>query len=130
VRVLLSSWGSRGDIEPLAALALRLRELGAEVRVCAPPDEEFGALFVRVGLAVIPLGPSTRSIAAGLKAPSPDAAFRLAAELVGDGPGSRDARPRNRDRRPSPHRRGRRGRTDGAAVAVLRLLALGLASSA
>ncbi len=82
MRVLLSSWGSRGDIEPLAALALRLRELGAEVRVCAPPDEEFAALFARVGVTPIALGPSTRSIAAGLKAPSPDAAVRLAAELV------------------------------------------------
>jgi vancomycin aglycone glucosyltransferase len=82
MRVLLSSWGSRGDIEPLAALALRLRELGAEVRACAPPDEEFVALFARVGVRVTPLGPSTRSIAAGQKAPSPDAAFRLAAELV------------------------------------------------
>ena len=82
MRVLLSSWGSRGDIEPLAALALRLRELGAEVRVCVPPDDEFVALFARVGLTPIPLGPTTRSIAAGLKAPSPDAAFRLAAELV------------------------------------------------
>jgi len=50
--------------------------------VCAPPDEEFAALFDRVGVTVIPLGPSTRSIAAGLKAPAPDAAFRLAAELV------------------------------------------------
>jgi vancomycin aglycone glucosyltransferase len=82
MRVLLSSWGSRGDIEPLAALALRLRQLGAEVRVCAPPDDEFADLFGRVGVTPIPLGPSTRSIAAGLKAPSPDAAFRLAAELV------------------------------------------------
>ncbi len=82
MRVLLSSWGSRGDIEPLAALALRLRELGAEVRVCAPPDEEFTTLLARAGATLIPLGPSTRSIAAGLKAPAPDAAFRLAAELV------------------------------------------------
>jgi vancomycin aglycone glucosyltransferase len=82
MRVLLSAWGSRGDIEPLAALALRLRELGADVRVCVPPDEEFAALFARAGVTPIPLGPSTRSIAAGLKAPSPDAAFRLAAELV------------------------------------------------
>ena len=82
MRVLLSTWGSRGDIEPLAALALRLRELGADVRACAPPDEEFAELFARVGVTPIPLGPSTRSIAAGLRAPSPDAAFRLAAELV------------------------------------------------
>jgi vancomycin aglycone glucosyltransferase len=82
MRVLLTSWGSRGDIEPLAALALRLHELGAKVRVAAPPDEEFDALLARVGVTPIPLGPSTRSIAASLKAPSPDAPFRLAAELV------------------------------------------------
>ncbi len=82
MRVLLSSWGSRGDIEPLAALALRLRELGAEVRACAPPDDEFRALFARAGAPLIPLGPSVRSVAAGLKAPSADDAFRLAAELV------------------------------------------------
>jgi vancomycin aglycone glucosyltransferase len=82
VRVLLSSWGSRGDIQPLAALALRLREIGTEVRVAVPPDDEFRTLFERVGVMPIPLGPSTRSIAAGLKAPSPDAPFRLAAELV------------------------------------------------
>jgi vancomycin aglycone glucosyltransferase len=82
MRVLLSSWGSRGDIEPLAALAFRLRELGAEVRVCAPPDEEFTALFARVGVTPIPLGPSVRSVAAGLKAPSADDASRLAAGLV------------------------------------------------
>ena len=49
MRVLLTTWGSRGDIEPLAALALRLRELGADVRVCAPPDAEFTALLARVG---------------------------------------------------------------------------------
>jgi vancomycin aglycone glucosyltransferase len=82
MRVLLSTWGSRGDVEPLAALALRLRELGAEVRACAPPDDEFVALFARVGVTPVPLGPSTRSIAAGLTTPSPDAAFKLAAELV------------------------------------------------
>ncbi len=82
MRVLLTAWGSRGDLQPLAALALRLQELGAEVRVCAPPDEEFVELFARVGATIIPLGPTTRSVAAGLKAPAPEAAFRLAAELV------------------------------------------------
>ncbi len=41
MRVLLSTYGGRGDVEPLAGLAVRLRALGAEVRVCAPPDEEF-----------------------------------------------------------------------------------------
>jgi vancomycin aglycone glucosyltransferase len=82
MRVLLTAWGSRGDLQPLAALALQLKRLGAEVRVCAPPDEEFAELFARVGATFIPLGPTTRSVAAGRKAPSADAAFRLAAELV------------------------------------------------
>ena len=36
VRVLLSTDGGRGD-EPLVGLAVRLRALGAEARVCAPP---------------------------------------------------------------------------------------------
>ena len=34
MRVLLPASGGRGDVEPLAGLAVRLRELGAEVRVC------------------------------------------------------------------------------------------------
>ena len=38
MRVLLWSCGSRGDVEPLVALAVQLRALGAEVRMCAPPD--------------------------------------------------------------------------------------------
>ncbi|MEU7900237.1 hypothetical protein AB0B45_46320 [Nonomuraea sp. NPDC049152] len=38
VRVVLSTHGSRGSVEPIAGLAVRLRELGAEARVCAPPD--------------------------------------------------------------------------------------------
>ncbi|MFE7032806.1 glycosyltransferase, partial [Streptomyces sp. NPDC057621] len=58
MRVLLTTWGSRGDVEPLAGLAVALRELGAEVRVCAPPDEEFTALLARAGVPRVPLGPS------------------------------------------------------------------------
>ena len=34
MRVLLSTIGSRGDVQPLVALALQLRELGQEVRIC------------------------------------------------------------------------------------------------
>ena len=33
MRVLLSTIGSRGDVQPLVALALQLRELGQEVRL-------------------------------------------------------------------------------------------------
>jgi vancomycin aglycone glucosyltransferase len=82
VRVVLSAWGSRGDVEPLAGLAVRLRELGAEVRVCAPPDEEFAALLAGVGVPLVPFGPAVRALVTGVKAPSVGDAFRLAAELV------------------------------------------------
>jgi vancomycin aglycone glucosyltransferase len=82
VRVLLSTWGSRGDVEPLAGLAVRLRDLGEEVRVCAPPDDEFEALLAGVGVPLVPLGPTVRSVVAGARPPSAEDAFRLAAELV------------------------------------------------
>ncbi|MCX5425367.1 glycosyltransferase [Streptomyces sp. NBC_00078] len=82
MRVLLSTWGSRGDVEPLAGLAVRLRELGAEVRVCAPPDEEFVALLDRAGVPLVPLGPTVRSVVTGTRPPSAADAFRLAPELV------------------------------------------------
>jgi len=38
MRILLSTIGSRGDVQPLVALALQLQSLGQEVRVCVPPD--------------------------------------------------------------------------------------------
>ena len=38
MRVSLSTYGSRGDVEPMVALAVRLRALGTQGRVCAPPD--------------------------------------------------------------------------------------------
>ncbi|MGH4035918.1 glycosyltransferase [Actinomycetota bacterium Odt1-20B] len=82
MRVVLSTWGSRGDVEPLAALAVGLRDLGAEARVCAPPDEEFAELLAGVGVELVPLGPTVRSVVAGERPPSAQDAFRLAPELV------------------------------------------------
>ncbi|SEE91872.1 vancomycin aglycone glucosyltransferase [Streptomyces sp. 3213] len=82
MRVLLTTWGSRGDVEPVAGLAARLRELGAEVSVAAPPDEEFVELLDRAGVPLLPLGPSVRSLVTGAKPPSAATAFRLAPELV------------------------------------------------
>ncbi|MFI9243729.1 glycosyltransferase [Streptomyces sp. NPDC053086] len=82
MRVLLTTWGSRGDVEPLAGLAVAVRELGAEARVCAPPDEEFAALLARVGVPLVPLGPTVHSVVAGPKPPTGEDAFRLAPELV------------------------------------------------
>lgn len=82
MRVLLATWGSRGDVEPLAGLAVALRERGAQVQVAAPPDEEFVTLLARAGVPHVPLGPAVRSITARTTRPTADDAFRLAAELV------------------------------------------------
>ncbi|MFI2078200.1 glycosyltransferase [Streptomyces triculaminicus] len=61
MRVLLLSYGSRGDVEPMVGLATRLRALGAEVQVCAPPD--FAELLDGAGFPLVPLGPSIREMA-------------------------------------------------------------------
>lgn len=82
VRVLLTTWGSRGDVEPLAGLAVALRELGAEAIVCAPPDEEFARLLDRAGVPLVPLGPTVHSIVANPKPPTAQDAFQLAPALV------------------------------------------------
>lgn len=82
MRVLLSTYGSRGDVEPLAGLAVRLRELGAEVRVCAPPDEDFARRLAGVGVPLVPVGRSARALTTA--APSPADLPRRAAELIAD----------------------------------------------
>ncbi|WP_327136825.1 glycosyltransferase [Streptomyces sp. NBC_01340] len=82
MRVLLSTYGSRGDVEPLAGLAVRLRELGAEVRVCAPPDEDFARRLAGVGVPLVPIGRSARALTTA--APSPADLPRRAAELIAD----------------------------------------------
>ena len=43
MRILLSTIGSRGDVQPLVALGLQLKALGQEVHLCAPPDFSDGA---------------------------------------------------------------------------------------
>ena len=48
MRVLLSTYGSRGDVEPMGGLAVQSRALGAEIWVCAPPDDEFAELLAGV----------------------------------------------------------------------------------
>jgi len=62
MRVLLSTIGSRGDVQPLVALALQLRALGQEVRLCVPPD--FREWIDSLGLPVTPIGPELRQFAA------------------------------------------------------------------
>ncbi|TCK26743.1 vancomycin aglycone glucosyltransferase [Pseudonocardia endophytica] len=52
MRVLLATYGTRGDVEPVLALAVQLQELGATVQVCAPPDVELVAVAERSGVAL------------------------------------------------------------------------------
>jgi UDP:flavonoid glycosyltransferase YjiC (YdhE family) len=80
MRVLLSTYDSRGGVEPLVRLAVRLRELGAEVRVCAPPDcaERRG----EVGVPLVPVGEPVRALVHRATPPSPDDVPRLTAELI------------------------------------------------
>jgi len=61
MRVLLSTIGSRGDVQPLVALASELRELGQEVRLCAPPD--FRDWIETLGIPFVPIGPEVRPFA-------------------------------------------------------------------
>jgi vancomycin aglycone glucosyltransferase len=62
MRVLLSTCGSRGDVEPMVGLAVQLRALGAEVPECAPPD--FAELLARFGVPLVPAGQPVRPLAA------------------------------------------------------------------
>ncbi|MEV6769020.1 glycosyltransferase [Nocardia sp. NPDC051030] len=61
MRVVLVSYGSRGDLEPMTGLAVQLQALGVEVRVCAPPD--FADMLDSIGLASTPLGWPIRALA-------------------------------------------------------------------
>ncbi|KFG01995.1 glycosyl transferase [Streptomyces scabiei] len=82
MRVLLANYDSRGGLEPLLGLAVRLRGLGAEVRVCAPPDEEFARRLAGVGVPLVPFGPSVRALMTAATPPTAGGVPRRAAELL------------------------------------------------
>ena len=68
MRVLLSTYDSRGGIEPLVALAVRLRDLGAEAVLCGPPD--CAERLAEAGLSLVPVGDSVRALVHGTVPPS------------------------------------------------------------
>ncbi|SFN41365.1 UDP:flavonoid glycosyltransferase YjiC, YdhE family [Streptomyces sp. cf124] len=84
MRVLLANYDSRGGVEPLVGLAVRLRGLGAEVRVCAPPDEEFARRLAGVGVPLVPFGRPVRALMTAGAPPTPDGVPRRAAELLAE----------------------------------------------
>ncbi|TWF82921.1 nucleotide disphospho-sugar-binding domain-containing protein [Kitasatospora viridis] len=79
MRVLLATYGSRGDVEPMLALAVRLREAGAQVRVCAPPEQEFAERLAGAGVELVPLGRPWHEM---VRPSGKDAAARMVADLI------------------------------------------------
>jgi vancomycin aglycone glucosyltransferase len=79
VRVVVTGFDSRGGVEPLVALAVRLRERGAEVTVCLPPDEEFERRLSGAGVRMAPFGAPVRPLAT---TPGPPDLPRRAAEVI------------------------------------------------
>src|SRR5262245_55578113 len=83
MRVLLSTIGSRGDVQPLVALALELKALGQEARLCVPPD--FRDWIDGLGIPVTPIGPEVRKVTVtgtAAPAPSPERLRQLAEATV------------------------------------------------
>ncbi|MGC5329947.1 glycosyltransferase [Micromonospora sp. DT62] len=86
MRVLLSTLGSRGDVQPLVALASRLKALGLQVRLCAPPD--FARWVATFKIPFVPVGPPWRRSAApkpraAVPRPSPAQVRQLAESSIG-----------------------------------------------
>jgi vancomycin aglycone glucosyltransferase len=85
MRILLSTFGSRGDVEPVAGLAAQVRALGGEALVCCPPDAEFAALVERAGATLVPAFTSVRQWIADAIANDPPMALSDRAALVLNG---------------------------------------------
>ncbi|WP_039923744.1 glycosyltransferase [Amycolatopsis decaplanina] len=79
-RVLLATCGSRGDVEPLVALAVRLRELGAEARLAAPPD--CADRLAEVGVEHVPVGASAREPVKNAAPPTREDMQRFMTETI------------------------------------------------
>src|SRR5581483_814957 len=60
-RILLASTGTRGDVQPILALALSLRELGQRCVLCVRPD--FKAWIESYGFMCFSVGPSLKGLA-------------------------------------------------------------------
>jgi len=63
MKVLISSIGTRGDVQPILALAIQLRARGHEASVCAAPN--FREWVESFGVSFVPLGPDLRNWSGG-----------------------------------------------------------------
>ena len=63
MQVLLSSIGSRGDVQPIVALGLELQALGHRARLCVAPN--FKDWIESYGLQCVPIGPDLKKMTGG-----------------------------------------------------------------
>src|SRR5215207_97093 len=85
MQVLLSSIGSRGDVQPIVALGLELQALGHRARLCVAPN--FKEWIESYGLECIPIGPDLKKMTGGTVPgkpvlPSPEQLQGLADQMV------------------------------------------------
>jgi vancomycin aglycone glucosyltransferase len=59
---------------------MQLRDLGVDVLVCAPPDDEFADLLAGIGVPLVPVGPSARELTKS--APPPSSIPERAAQII------------------------------------------------
>lgn len=83
MRILLSTYGSRGDVEPMAGLAVALKALGVEAVVSAPPDGEFVDLLARAGVPLAPAFMPVRQWIEGARRRPTDGIPEHAARMIG-----------------------------------------------
>src|ERR1700722_3961105 len=82
MRVVLSTYDSRGGVEPLAGLAVQLQALGAEAVVCGPPDEEFAERLAGLGVPLVPFGEPVRAMVTREAPPSEEELRRHLDDLI------------------------------------------------
>jgi vancomycin aglycone glucosyltransferase len=85
MQVLLSSIGSRGDVQPIVALALELQALGHRARLCVAPN--FKEWIESYRLECVPIGPDLKKMTGGTVPgkpvlPSPEQLQQLADQMV------------------------------------------------
>jgi vancomycin aglycone glucosyltransferase len=85
MKVLLSTIGSRGDVQPILALALELQELGHQARLCVAPN--FIDWIESYGLECVPIGPDLKKLTGGIAPanpvmPSPEQLQKMADDSV------------------------------------------------
>ncbi|MGA5132398.1 glycosyltransferase [Streptomyces olivoreticuli] len=84
MRFLLSTIGSRGEVQPLVALAVQLKAMGHDAVVCAPPD--FHEWAESLGVTYVSAGPELRGTAkrSASTVPTPEQRRRMIESTVAE----------------------------------------------